>query len=397
MANNDFDRTIINVRERPLSSDIDQALSQLDRTMRDFLDAHLSARQFNPRTSASDARVCPVGFLSDGFKADPGAGLQTQLRAGIGFMNGTGDQPSGLNSTPGLDDLARLKPVILMSPVQINHPAADPGNPRIDLIELKYNRKIGNPLSRDVLNIGTGIFNPTMVNKTLSYVLDGSDVTTNGTGAINLKTGTPNAVPVKPTVDAGYIPLAYVRVNAAAVALDPSKIGDWRKLLGPNGQVRVTFDVAWEKNPATWEAGSPTVTGPAGIVLAIQLQQGTIVGDATHVVFQMCCGNLFDNLGNGIKPGVLITPREQDGTGPSQVIACKSFVDITPTIALGGTTLLSTATPSGSVPIFVSSINPFTLWGEIDLKGWSGAGGDFIDPTANFLGLTVEVIMPTPF
>ena len=38
MANKTFDREIINVRERPLSSDINTAESYLDYTLRSFLD-----------------------------------------------------------------------------------------------------------------------------------------------------------------------------------------------------------------------------------------------------------------------------------------------------------------------------------------------------------------------
>ena len=37
MANKTYDRTIINPRERPLSSDINQAQSELDQALRDTL------------------------------------------------------------------------------------------------------------------------------------------------------------------------------------------------------------------------------------------------------------------------------------------------------------------------------------------------------------------------
>ena len=78
MANQAFEREILNPRERPLSSDINTAQSQLDRSMRETLQ-----RLFQKRVSASsDASAAPVrGFIGDGLKvrADSPAGLSVRV------------------------------------------------------------------------------------------------------------------------------------------------------------------------------------------------------------------------------------------------------------------------------------------------------------------------------
>jgi len=90
MADNPFDRTVINVRERPISSDINQAQSQIDRTLRFYLQEML-----RPRSSATNEQPGPPvsGFFGNGFavREDSPAGLFVVVGAGLGFYDDASD------------------------------------------------------------------------------------------------------------------------------------------------------------------------------------------------------------------------------------------------------------------------------------------------------------------
>jgi len=142
MANNPFDRVIINSRERPVSSDINQAQSQIDRTLRFYLDQF-----FGSRASFTDPKAgTPInGFIGNGFRAeqDNPAGLTVVVPLGLGFKTDAADTPSAIGGIPGVDDLSRYKPLLLLSDATIATPAPDPTNPRIDIIEVNINRITG--------------------------------------------------------------------------------------------------------------------------------------------------------------------------------------------------------------------------------------------------------------
>lgn len=255
-----FDRPIINVRERPLSGDINQMASSLDYAQREFIMRAYGYR--NPAVANTGAQI-PQGFISDAFKADPGAGMQVILRAGIGTQDGTGDQPTNINAANNLNDTHPLKPLVLSAAEPITVPTADPANPRWDIIEAKYDRQVLNPQSRDILNTGTGIFTPGIVDKDLVWDLAGLS-TVNGAGPINYKTGAPAGVPVVPTTDAGYMRIGRVWVPAAAGAITQDDIIDDRRLLMPGGSIHIA-GVALV-NHTTYALTDAMVTScPAGV------------------------------------------------------------------------------------------------------------------------------------
>ena len=265
-----FDRPIINVRERPLSGDINQMMSNLDYTQREFIQRLFGYRSLTTPNSGSNL---PQGFISDGFKADPGAGMQVILRAGEGMMDGTGDQPTNINAANNLNDQHPLKPLVLSAPEAITVPAADPANPRWDIIEAKYDRQVLNPTSRDILNTGTGIFTPGIVDKDLVFDLAGLS-TVNGAGPINYKTGAPAGVPVVPATDAGYMRIGRVWVPAAAASIVADDIIDDRRLLIPGGGVRIA-GVALV-NHTTYAFTSAMITCcPPGVDVAMFTYLGT--------------------------------------------------------------------------------------------------------------------------
>jgi hypothetical protein len=223
------------------------------------------AALFSKRTSDTNDRssvmvaVNDAGFYESGFKVRPTspATLQVTVDAGLGWFND--NLPiSGFSGITGLDDPSRFKPLVLTTLETIVVPAADPVNPRIDIVEVRLNRLVGDPTSRDVLNPSTGIFAPASVNKTLSY--SNSPASVNGAGGINYKTGTPAGVPVAPSVSAGYVKISEVRVEALVATIAENKIKDLRNILLPaNNQYIVSCFSAG--------AGINRINTPPGVLL----------------------------------------------------------------------------------------------------------------------------------
>lgn len=259
LGDNPFDMEIINVRERPLSSDVNQQTSLDAATVRFLLQHMLGFRSVNSNANGS---LMPAGAIADGLKVDPGSGLQVQLRSGLYLFDGTGDQPSNINGALNLNDTQPLKPGVLTSTESITVPSADPTNPRWDIVEVQYDRQVLNPQSRGVLNLSTGVFDPTLVDKTLSFLLNGLS-TVNGSGPINYKTGTPAGSPSVPSTDAGYTRIGRVYVPAAASSITKDLIIDDRKLVTPGGIVRVSAVATI--NHSTWAITEFECNAPPGV------------------------------------------------------------------------------------------------------------------------------------
>lgn len=240
MANNPLDQEIINVRERPLSNDINLVGSYASQSMR-FIMRHL----FSRRTSIADALSSPTtGFIGDGFwvRESAPAALTVTLRPGLGWLDVPGDVPIDIDGVSGLNDLERYKPAVLSAAQTLTIAVADPVNPRIDIVEIKLDRRRADSTSRDVLNPATGVFAPDTVEKTLEFSLDGrtGNVTTPvaSTAGISVVAGTPGAVPVAPPTTAGYVKIAEILVDALAATITENRIIDYRDLLyGPMGHI----------------------------------------------------------------------------------------------------------------------------------------------------------------
>lgn len=250
MANSPFDREVINVRERPLSSDVNLAESYLDQSLRELADRLMLSRASS--TDPNSASVPPSGFIGAGFYPAPASviGMTVVLKPGLGLLVDTSTQTAAVGGVTGLNDLARYKPALLTAEQSISVPAAPAGpNSRIDIIEVKLNaRSLTDSTSRDVFDVGSQVFIPTNVNKTLTWKADGSVSVVaspaNSTGAIGYKTGVPGVVPVAPAVTAGYVKIAEVLVGSAVVTLDADVIKDLRTILSPHGLTTVTAEVS---------------------------------------------------------------------------------------------------------------------------------------------------------
>ena len=258
MAMKPFDRRVIRTRERPLSTDLNELATWLHYSLTETLDQMASRREVSFLTDAPGSLGPYTCFMGDGFrvKATVGAGGSREIKVskGLGFWVDAADTTSGIGSgdsppLTGVDDARRYRPLVLDADQAITVPTGDGTHPRIDIIEVKLARRQADSLSRQILNTTTGQFDPTAVNKTLTFSFDGQ-LDTNGTGAgtayINLKTGTPAAVPTAPTVTAGYVKIAEIDMAQSASEVVDAKataphntIRDQRLIFAPHGQLSV--------------------------------------------------------------------------------------------------------------------------------------------------------------
>lgn len=247
MADQPFEREIINPRERPLSTDIMQLVSNVMETI-----AEMELRKYAGRESmGSDVAAIPVpvgaaGFIGAAFKPRGAAtpAMSVVLDPGLGYIN-TGVPLSNIGGIVNVNDKASLSPLTLTAAQTIAVPAADGSNPRIDIIEVALSYRFIDPSSRDVLS-GGGVFVPGAVNKTMTPNLNGQTSvvgpTAPSTAPIGYKTGTPNSSPTAPTVTAGYVKIAEVLVGAGATTLTSSNIRDLRRMLFPGGMAQVAVE-----------------------------------------------------------------------------------------------------------------------------------------------------------
>lgn len=302
MSRKPFDREIINVRERPLSSDHNEQRSDVDASIIETMYRQLQSRTFAPAAVVEqpDAGVAPpTGFLSDGFKVRPGGGLAVQLTAGLGFWSDpTQAIDIGSPICLAVNDLGEVKPLVLTAPELVAVPANASGNPRIDIIEVRLDRRLTDTDSRDIMS-ALGVFDPTAVTKTLTYSLDGES-TINGAGGINLKTGVPAGVPVAPATDAGYVKIAEILVPNASGAVAENQIKDLRHMLGTGGTLRIAAVVR-----LVIAGGGATVTPsirrastPPGLTMWVTAGGGN---NATFLALNVVAGDVndFDGAGNG--------------------------------------------------------------------------------------------------
>jgi hypothetical protein len=218
-----FDRRTFRQRERPTSNDWNDVATQAHYSLVQVYD-RLSEFQLGDGSDPSGAAYnAQTGFVGEGFRVMVASASTVLLKAGVGFLLDGADQPVNIGSGDavpmlGVSDQQRVHPLYLSADETINVPAADPANPRIDIIEVKVARRQLDPQNRAILDPGTGIFGTSLVNKMLRYDAAGTS-TLNGSGYINYKSGTAAAVPVAPGVTAGYIKIAEVYVEAPVLAL----------------------------------------------------------------------------------------------------------------------------------------------------------------------------------
>lgn len=346
-GNNPFDRTVLNLREKPISSDINQAQAQLDNAMRTVA-SKLFAKRTAPTSGGGEAFAAGTGFQADGFRVTPAspASMVLTVTAGIGFQDVPADVPSAISGIVGLDDLCSYKPLVLVSPVTFTVPAAPGANSRIDIIEVRANRQVGNPTSRLVLN-SSGAFAPATVNKALSFALDGSTGfvadPANSTQAISYKTGTVAASPAVPATTPGYVKIAEVVVGTSVVTITGSALVDRRPLLYPGGVTLASI-----RYQLLWNAGAPTVAirriaGPPGMVVTVDTKNhggGFVKGQSLVHFFggELTVGDGWANAIDNSSTGFMITTAQDFAqpiaTWSAGAEAAKAFHTPVPSVGL---------------------------------------------------------------
>lgn len=296
MGNNAWDRTIISPRERPLSSDVNAGWSQSDRTLREMLRAQFAGRSNGSTPFASSGSTPRSGFLADGFMVGPSspAAMTVNVLAGYGFLDNLSDTAVDIGGALNLNDLSSYKPMFLGQTESLSVPAADPTNPRIDIVEVCYDRRTTDNSSRDVLDTGTGEFVATLVDKTLAWIQDGRS-SINGSAKINYKSGTPDPSPVAPSVTSGYVKIAEVRVGAAVTTITQTNISDYRTLLAANGGQHEISGVITLVGTGTGAAAATMVSfnGPPGSAMA---SYPTLAAVGSNYTFHFWCGGAMKDL-----------------------------------------------------------------------------------------------------
>lgn len=341
MSNKPFDRIVENLLERPLSSDNNQGQTAWATAIVDLL-----YRQYASRTTIFNDVANPnppvgaAAFVNAGFKVRGSAVAMTvSLDQGLGFFN---DNITTLNlgNVSGVNDNEVIKPLVLTLNETINVPAADPSNPRIDIVEVQSGRQFTDATSRDVFNPSAAAFQPNSVNKTLTYACNGRS-TVNGAGPINYKTGTPAGSPVAPAADSGYSVIARVWVNANASAIGSTGIMDLRRMLFNGGILEASAEVDF----GSAGGGVPTlhsIQAPPGIEMTAiyngtTLQAIAKVGDA----------NALSGVG-GIN-GIVVRDINLASAG----------LGVTSTVANGP--IVTSATASAAVCATAAAANPSML------------------------------------
>ncbi len=311
MANSPFDREVMNPRERPLSSDINLLESYADQATR-YLVENVFCSQSAFDNNGKRVPYVPNGdarFFGDSFMLQPVSGLQIQLQPGLGFFNANVPNELNVGGIIGLNDLSVLKPLVLQAPMLFNVPTPDPSNPRIDLLEISWQRLLTDATSRDVLNAVTGVFEPASIKKTLSWALDGT-LTFDGSGPLNYKVGTPGVSPTAPAVSTGYAAIGYINVAAAAATIDFGSLIDFRLMFFPGGSMPITF-------PGVSFKAATNPAGPTSGLL--QCYPGVRVGGFQHNVGSpmetaviIIAGRTFGSL--NLSPALHVTPYYSGAT-----------------------------------------------------------------------------------
>lgn len=353
MPNMPFDRTTIGYLSKPVSDDHNREASQHSRTLRHVIAMLLAGRA----SDASEAAASIDNFHGMGFAvtATSPASLGVQITAGLGWHYLPADLASDIGTPDliGVDDLADLKPLLLMTPQVFATPTAPAGpNTRIDIIEVRADRELVDSETRRQLDTSVpgGVLNPHNFYTTLTYLLDGKVGTVNApadsTEPVSYKVGVAANPGVAPATTAGYIKIAEILVGSAVATIGTGDIIDRRKLAGTGGSIRVGVRFRNDYN-----AGAPSYTlrsliSPPSVKVAIgrfstdraQARVYVLAGEATEVVLN---GALTRYTGTpGTTQAFLVV------IGPTLVSG-----DYIMTVDAGLQTALAAATPPLAVPI----------------------------------------------
>lgn len=195
------------------------------------------------------------GFIGDGFLVEADSGMDLTMAIGLAYL---------FDSAEADPDQARYKVARSAAVREITVPAADPTNPRIDIVCIAPDRLLGDETERLYMDEGTSAITPEDLDKRdyESY-------------AYSYVTGTPAGSPSAPAVPSGYTLVASIDVAAAASSISGGDITDDRSVLptmaslaaaieaAPGRTTRYTYTTTTQVVP-TAGAGTYTATIPIG-------------------------------------------------------------------------------------------------------------------------------------
>lgn len=356
MSAKPFDREIVNNLERPISADINQIGTYADQEIR-----HVLWNLFATRSSlSSDVAInqplaLSAAFIGAGFKVRGStSALQITLDAGLGFLNDNASA-TGVSSITGVDDVEKIKPLTLTATETITVPSADVTNPRIDIVEVKFDRRLTDSTFRDILTPSTGLFTQTSVSKTLTYNQNNRS-SVGGSGSINYKSGTPAAGPSAPSADAGYVTIAQVYVPANATAIGPTGVMDLRRLLFQGGIMRIGGMV--NVGPSGTTTSLKALSAPPGVEVTAYTSATSGSSSSALPILAIKVGDAtqfrYDDVGTTAMAGSCVISQTQVITTPllsevqlvngvNQSVATLLSRSIPPIMAMVGQPLLSVA------------------------------------------------------
>ena len=262
MAGEPLTRKIHIPLEKVVSADFNAQQDQAHRGLLDTL-RHLFARGVDHVAAGRNTAQFVTGFVGNSFKlypASPGFSMNVRLAPGIGFQDSAGlSNPmpgdgyawrvNDYNTYGGVNDYGYGKPLYLETYAEITVPAAPSGAEgeyRYDLVEVRCGRRQTDGAIPDIfmLNTSTGVYeqgDDGIHLKSLRFDLDGDVGTVNApaasTNRVSLKKGSDvSSNPTRPSVTAGYVAVAYVRVGVSTTTIDYDRILDARTLVFPGGQ-----------------------------------------------------------------------------------------------------------------------------------------------------------------
>lgn len=159
-----------------------------------------------------------ISFVREGLLAVVGAGLSVDIQAGELCRF---DAAVAVGADESRYHLARQATTI-----NVPLAAADPGQPRIDLIHAAETSTASDSQVRNFINVTTRVVTPAPTNKLQSPTMN-----------LAVVTGTPGATPAFPALPANRVPLWYVYIPAAAAAVTDGHLMDCRQYIRSNDVV----------------------------------------------------------------------------------------------------------------------------------------------------------------
>lgn len=234
-----IDKTQWNTRERALSTDLNRAMSLVERGILEGLCALASGS------------VKRSGCFGNSFLVTPVAGTMTSsISAGIAFLiNSANVYPS--SSVDWIESRVVR---------QVTHDAADVQT-RYDVVEMRAGYEVSSSQPRDQFNPVTGTFTVVNMAKELASYPE-----------FRVVKGTPAASPVLPDGSAGWMPLAYVRVVGGALTLAANDVIYCRPLLDTEPP-----RTGWEGAATVFsdEVNGGNVSSPGGTLTATVVETMT--------------------------------------------------------------------------------------------------------------------------